>query len=155
MEQSAPVIRSIDNSKPAAVHETMKGFSAPITILIFVLAIALGTGIGYVTAGPSAGGAGGSSPLKAVGLASAPKTAGTKDEKKFPDTAEGTLKKGGIEGEGNFHIERKGGESQNVYVTSSIVDLSLYVGKKVKVMGQTFEGEKAGWLMDVGYIEIL
>jgi hypothetical protein len=29
------------------------------------------------------------------------------------------------------------------------------VGKKVRVYGQTFAGQKAGWLMDVGYIEVL
>lgn len=155
MEQNAPVIRSIDDSKPAQAHEIMKGFSTPVTIVIFILAIALGTGVGYTIAGPSAGGGSALSPAKMIGLNAPEKTAGTKDEKKFPDKAEGTLKAGGIEGEGNFHIERKGGESQNVYLTSSIVDLSEYIGKKVRVYGQTFEAEKAGWLMDVGYIEIL
>jgi hypothetical protein len=75
--------------------------------------------------------------------------------KNFKDQAEGTLKEGGIDGEGNFHLERPGGESQNVYLTSSTVDLSLYVGKKVRVYGQTFAGQKAGWLMDVGLVEVL
>ncbi len=83
------------------------------------------------------------------------KTAGIVDKKTFKDSAEGTLKEGGIDGEGNFHLQRPGGESQNVYLTSTTVDLSLYLGKKVKVWGQTFEGEKAGWLMDVGLVEVL
>ena len=60
-----------------------------------------------------------------------------------------------MEGEGSFHLERPGGTSQNVYLTSSTVDLSEYVGKKVKVYGETFQGEKAGWLMDVGLVEVL
>ena len=64
------------------------------------------------------------------------------------------MREGGIEGEGNFHIERPGGKSQNAYLTSSTVDLSVYVGKKVKVWGQTFSGQTAGWLMDVGLVEI-
>ncbi len=79
---------------------------------------------------------------------------GVKDNKQFPDHAEGTLKKGGVDGEGSHHLERPGGESQNVYLTSSVADLSKFVGKKVKVQGQTQKAQKAGWLMDVGYVEI-
>ena len=82
------------------------------------------------------------------------KAAGVLDKKTFKDNAEGILKEGGVDGEGNFHLERPGGTSQNAYLTSSTVDLSKYVGKKVKVWGQTFQGQKAGWLMDVGLIEI-
>ena len=83
------------------------------------------------------------------------KTAGIADRKTFKDKAEGILRKGGIDGEGNFHLERPGGPSQNVYLTSSVIDLSSYLGKKVRVHGQTFAGQKAGWLMDVGFIEVL
>lgn len=82
-------------------------------------------------------------------------TEGIMDKKKFPDKAEGKLVEGGIDGEGSFHLVRSGGESQNVYLTSSIIDLSKYIGKKVRVWGQTFSGQKAGWLMDVGYVENL
>jgi hypothetical protein len=81
-------------------------------------------------------------------------SAGIVDKKTFKDSVEGILREGGIDGEGNFHIERPGGVSQNAYLTSSTVDLSGYVGKKVKVWGQTFSGQKAGWLMDVGLVEI-
>lgn len=81
-------------------------------------------------------------------------SAGVIDKKTFKDSAEGVLREGGIDGEGNFHLERSGGESQNAYLTSSTVDLSVYIGKKVKVWGQTFSGQKAGWLMDVGLVEI-
>lgn len=83
------------------------------------------------------------------------KTAGVVDKKTFKDSVEGTLREGGIDGEGNFHLERPGGVSQNVYLTSTTVDLSNYIGKKVKVWGQTFQGEKAGWLMDVGSVEMI
>jgi hypothetical protein len=81
-------------------------------------------------------------------------SAGIVDKKTFKDSVEGILREGGIDGEGNFHIERPGGVSQNAYLTSSTVDLSVYIGKKVKVWGQTFSGQKAGWLMDVGLVEI-
>lgn len=81
-------------------------------------------------------------------------SAGIVDKKTFKDSVEGILREGGIDGEGNFHIERPGGITQNAYLTSSTVDLSGYIGKKVKVWGQTFSGQKAGWLMDVGLVEI-
>lgn len=82
-------------------------------------------------------------------------SAGILDKKTFPDSVEGILKEGGIDGEGQFHLERPGGPSQNAYLTSSTVDLSEFVGKKVRVWGQTNKGQKAGWLMDVGYVELL
>ncbi|MCX7881125.1 MAG: hypothetical protein N2482_01265 [Patescibacteria group bacterium] len=83
------------------------------------------------------------------------KAVGIADKKTFRDKAEGILREGGIDGEGNFHLERLGGKSQNVYLTSTTVDLSQYLNKKVRVWGETFQGEKAGWLMDVGLVEIL
>lgn len=82
------------------------------------------------------------------------KTAGIVDKSTFKDSAVGILKEGGVDGEGSYHLERPGGVSQNVYLTSSTVDLSQYIGKKVKVYGQTFQAQKAGWLMDVGLIEV-
>lgn len=81
-------------------------------------------------------------------------SAGIVDKKTFKDSVEGILREGGIDGEGNFHLERPGGVSQNVYLTSTTVDLSNYIGKKVKIWGQTFQAEKAGWLMDVGSVEM-
>lgn len=80
---------------------------------------------------------------------------GSGDLSIFKDTAEGVLLEGGIEGEGQFHLKRPGGEDQFVYLTSSSVDLSLLEGRKIKVWGETFASEKAGWLMDVGRVEVL
>lgn len=79
---------------------------------------------------------------------------GTKDTKLFPDSAEGKLREGGVDGEGTHHLERPGGETQYVYLTSSVIDLGTLEGKTVKVWGKTYAGNKAGWLMDVGYIEV-
>ena len=82
-------------------------------------------------------------------------TFGVMDEDVFSDEAEGEMANGGIDGEGSHHLIREGGESQFVYLTSSVIDLDQFIGKKVKIWGQTFEAEKAGWLMDVGRLEIL
>jgi hypothetical protein len=80
---------------------------------------------------------------------------GSADEKTFRDQAEGVLMAGGIEGEGSHHIERGANKSQWVYITSSVVDLDLLVGHKVTIWGETNQGKKAGWLMDVGRLKVL
>lgn len=83
------------------------------------------------------------------------KEAGLVDEKTFRDPAEGVLEAGGINGEGTHHLVRDGGPSQNAYLTSTVIDLESFVGKKVQVWGETFEARKAGWLMDVGKIKVI
>jgi hypothetical protein len=80
--------------------------------------------------------------------------AGIIDKRTFSDTATGILREGGFEGEGSHNLER-GSEDQTAYLTSSTVDLDMYVGKKVRVWGKTYKGEKVGWLMDVGLVEIV
>jgi hypothetical protein len=79
---------------------------------------------------------------------------GSADEKNFKDSAEGYLEVGGIDGEGSHHLLRAGGISQTVYLTSSVTDLSKFEGMEVKVWGETFKGQKAGWLMDVGRVQV-
>lgn len=80
---------------------------------------------------------------------------GSQDTDAFKDSAEGYLEKGGLEGEGSHRLTRPGGESQTVYLTSSVTDLDTLEGMEVKVWGETFKGQKAGWLMDVGRIEVI
>lgn len=91
----------------------------------------------------------------APGAKSGANVAGIEDTSTFKDTAEGLLEEGGVNGEGQYHLTRSGGVSQNVYLTSTSVDLSLFVGKKVKVWGQTLSARKAGWLMDVGKVQVV
>lgn len=144
------VVRSL-NSK------TKKGdFLVKNSIIIFIVFILLGVGTGFAVAKvkSSTGSSSGDSQLSADDTKKGA-VVGSTDTETFKDMAEGTLKEGGIEDEGTHHLERPGGESQNVYLTSSVVDLSSFEGKKVKVWGKTFEGEKAGWLMDVGRVEVL
>lgn len=129
------------------------GFSLPTFLIGILVVVVTGTVLGFAIA-KIKGGA--TSPATASGAAvKTSKAEGVSDKKTFKDQAEGVLKEGGIDGEGNYHLERTGGVSQNVYLTSTTVDLSQYVGKKVRVHGETFNAQKAGWLMDVGLVEVL
>jgi hypothetical protein len=81
--------------------------------------------------------------------------AGALDPKIKYDNVTGTLKAEGIGNEGTHHLERDGGPSKNVYLTSSVIDLESFVGKKVEVWGETIASKKAGWLMDVAKIQVV
>lgn len=144
-----------ENLTPA-IHEfsenKVEGRGMIKRVLIIALVVALGTLSGYFLSSLSA----------KNGLLTAPgkmiKTdtiIGSTDTKTFRDKAEGVLKKGGIGGEGTHKLERPGGVNQTVYLTSSVIDLDQFIGKKVRVWGETFKGDKAGWLMDVGKVELL
>jgi len=75
----------------------------------------------------------------------------------FSNEAEGTIEKNDKldkYGQGTHRLIRPGGESQTAYLTSTVLDLDQYVGKKVKVFGETFGSSQVGWLMDVGKVEV-
>ncbi len=124
--------------------------------MYFLTVVLLGIGTGYLLAGST------SNPRATTNDPSVEdykvakgQTFGSDDTDSFQDVAEGELEEGGIEGEGAYHLVRPGGESQNVYLTSSDVDLSQLVGRKIKVWGNTQTAQHAGWLMDVGRVEVL
>jgi len=123
-------------------------------IIVFIVIAFLGIGTGFGMAKVSKVTGKQLLPVANVGPSLKGKTYGSDDLKTFKDTAEGTLKEGGVNGEGQYHLVRPGGDSQNVYLTSSLVDLSPFVGRKIKVWGQTQAAQTAGWLMDVGRVEI-
>jgi hypothetical protein len=125
--------------------------------LLIVLGLVLaGTVTGYLLSGRGGGGFGLSSPSQlAPGTSLKGKEFGSKNKEAFPDSAVGVLEAGGIDGEGTHKLIREGGESQTAYLTSSLVNLDDLVGKKVEVWGETFKAQKAGWLMDVGYVKVL
>ena len=52
-------------------------------------------------------------------------------------------------------LNREGGLSQRASLTSSAVDLDLFVGKKVEVKGETNASTKTAWLLDVGSIKVI
>lgn len=139
------LIHDFDSATPS------NKFPLAVFIGLLLIVIVLGGGIGFALSTLQK--TGGSS--SQTSNSPAKETAGIADKKTFKDNAEGILKEGGMDGEGSFHLQRPGGVSQNVYLTSSTVDLSAYVGKKVRVWGQTFEAQKAGWFMDVGLVETL
>lgn len=79
---------------------------------------------------------------------------GMQDVNTFKDSSTGVLQKGGVDGEGSHHLLRPGGVSQTVYLTSSVIDLDEFEGHQITVWGETFKGQRAGWLMDVGRVKV-
>jgi hypothetical protein len=171
LEGTPPLIPSIpEEENKSVVDETpisdnndssMKSPFPKLAIVLSIVAIAAGVATGY--GGFKLKSKSGSllpspSDLQRVaeeGQVKVGDVFGVKDEETFKDSAEGYLEIGGINGEGSHKITRPGGVSQTVYLTSSITDLDQFDGMEVKIWGETFKGQKAGWLMDVGRIEIL
>ncbi len=127
------------------------------TIGIFVIVIILGVGTGFALA---KGGEKTASLVSKTGLpvgsnVEKGETYGSEDTSIYSDDATGVVRKGGVGIDGAFHLERPGGESQTVAMTSSEVDLSQFVGRKVTVWGTTQTAQVAGWLMDVGRVEVI
>ena len=116
-----------------------------------IMIVLAGVGTGWLLSGRAKG----TSESAAPGAKQNQNEAGLADEKTFKDTAEGELEEGGIAGEGTHHLKRDSNTSQYVYLTSTVIDLQSFVGKKVQVWGQTITGKKAGWLMDVGKIKVI
>lgn len=73
----------------------------------------------------------------------------------FKDTATGTIEKGSINGVGTHILNREGGVSQRASLTSSVVDLDLFVDRKVEVKGETNASKQTSWLLDVGSVKVL
>ncbi|MBI4080330.1 MAG: hypothetical protein HY430_01005 [Candidatus Levybacteria bacterium] len=160
MEKKKTIVEEKPEEMPELMHDfgksSNKDSSLPKLLGILLVVALFGVGSGFLLAQsgiktsllPSKDSTTGGSATKG-------KTFGSKDTKTFKDIAEGKLEEGGIDGEGQFHLVRPGGDSQNVYMTSSIVDLSEFKGRKIRVWGETQSAQKAGWLMDVGRVEVL
>lgn len=145
--QEKPLMRKIQNKKN------------PLWIVLASVVVVLaGIGTGWFLSGANASGLNGTPNISTEqkgAMKQSDTEAGIDDSNAFPDTATGILVKGGIDGEGQYHLERTGGPSQNVYLTSTVIDLASFEGKKVEVKGQTLSGKKAGWLMDVGRVKVV
>lgn len=123
-----------------------------IFIAAIVLSVIAGLTTGYVLAQ-----SGNKGNLATGGvLNEKPKTA-QQDTQTFRDFAQGKItkkpepKNPSEYTEGTHLLIRDQGVP--VALTSSVVDLSLYEGKTVKVYGETQKAIKEGWLMDVGKVE--
>jgi hypothetical protein len=135
--------------------ESKKSF--PVNLMLIAIGvIVIGVLFGWLlNSGKLGNKLGGSGSQVVPGAKTGANEAGLADEKAFPDTAQGVLGDGGINGEGTHNLVRDGGPSQTVYLTSTVIDLSSFIGKKVQVWGQTNKGRKTAWLMDVGKIKVI
>jgi hypothetical protein len=144
---------NLSSETPPAPAATGKKLPTKL-IALFAVIVAAGVLSGYGLFSVKGGGVKQLKSSSEAGQAKVGDTFGVEDSQAFTDSAEGEISSGGIDGEGSHHLVREGGESQYVYLTSSIIDLDQFVGKNVKVWGQTFTAQKAGWLMDVGRLEV-
>jgi hypothetical protein len=143
--------------KPVETRSAPAGKKLPLGMILgAAVIIAAGVGSGYFLAQRGGGVAGikSAAEVAQTGI-KVGDVVGSADETVFKDNATGMLDRGGIDGEGSHQLVREGGESQTVYLTSSVVDLEQFVGHKVQVWGETFAAQKAGWLMDVGRVKVL
>ncbi len=162
LAESDNLVQSEQNTlEDHAMEPVTKSKLTPILIIVGIL-LGLGTGFYFaqkrlLIVSDGTGVVAGSTPQELTSATSIKKgdTFGSADEATFRDQAEGILMAGGIEGEGSHHIERGANATQWVYITSSVVDLDLLVGHRVAVWGETNQGKKAGWLMDVGRVKVL
>jgi len=149
-ETASPAVEAAGGKPKMSLN--LKKFKPALPWALLIL-FGVATGYGLSRLNPSAG-----MPRKLKSVEegiTVGSTYGVADEQSFTDSAEGALTAGGIDGEGSHHLVRPGGDSQNVYLTSSIIDLDQFVGRSVKVWGETFQAQKAGWLMDVGRLQVL
>ena len=122
---------------------------------VVVASIVLGLGTGFALAKSNR--ASSTSTPGASSTTTAGKTSST-DNQTFKDFAEGTIQKRSAPKDPSEYVEgthmliRQG--AVPVALTSSVVDLSQYENKKVKVYGETQKAIKEGWLMDVGKVEV-
>lgn len=141
-----PLIHELEGSE-----KTISKKSIVWGLVIIVFGIFSGFVLSNLTTLSSSGGDG----IQIGGTTQSKTVMGSSDSKVFRDSTEGDLEAGGINGEGTHKLIRPGGESQTVYLTSSVLDLNQFEGKKVRVWGETFAAQQAGWFMDVGKIEVL
>ena len=149
-----PLLQSVEAEMESErqEEETMK-FNTHVIIGVYIFVIAMGVLTGYVLSKSSVVSQV-TSTTKNTGVGT-DKSVGSSDSTTFKDTATGVIEKGGLNGEGTHKLIREGGPSQTAYLTSSIVDLDEYIGKKVTIWGQTMTAKKVSWLMDVGKLEPL
>ncbi len=117
-------------------------------ILVLIIAVALGVVTGYIVANKRLTATDSGLPK----IEEAPKSA-QEDQRLCRDFAEGTIEarkpsaKEGDYTEGSHLLIKEG--AYPVALTSSVVDLSQYEGKKVRITGETQKAIKEAWLMDV------
>lgn len=154
--KNEPIVHSI-SVDGASKHQDMTMKNAAVVFVLVILAgVASGYAFSYMSSSKATTSASGENVETLSNGKDVVESAGIADKDTFKDSAEGKLadKEKDDPNEGSYKLIRPGGESQTVFLTSSTVDLSEFIGKEVRVYGETFDSEKVGWLMDVGFIEI-
>ncbi len=121
-----------------------------LLLTVVIASVVLGTLTGYII---SQKGTSLQSPGLSGNTTGLAKSA-TQDTRTFKDFAEGVIKakpRSNDYSEGTHSLQREG--AVPVALTSSVVDLSKYEGKNVKVFGETQKALTEGWLMDVGKVD--
>lgn len=160
---SAQVLPPAGETVPTQISSRTQGktMKLPVVIGVFIVLVAAGIGTGWGVSKLTGSGGGANKEVTAApGTLTADQVVvgqvyGNDDESRFKDVSEGVVAEGGIDGEGTHHLVRPGGASQTVYLTSSVVDLDLFVGHKVQLRGETFSAQKAAWFMDVGSVKVV
>lgn len=123
-----------------------------LLLTVVIASLILGTLTGFILSNKGKSGG-----LTSAGLGAPTARNAQTDTRTFKDFAEGVIKTKpqpadpGDYSEGTHLLQRD--NAVPVALTSSVVDLSKYEGKKVKVFGETQKALKEGWLMDVGKVE--
>lgn len=138
--------KKLDFIKPLTLTSN---FSKILFILVWV-ALVFGATTGYILSQKP-------TVQKTNGITLEQPKAAQQDTKTFRDFAEGTIQaktqpKDPNEYTEGTHILLRTGATP-VALTSSVVDLSQYEGKEVKLYGETQKAVEEGWLMDVGRVE--
>lgn len=160
--QSAPPPTPTQQSVPQTSTSPLKAIPtrnniaklAPVLIIVVLIAAGIFSGLVLSSRSKSSQVASSGSALEEESLPQAQKESFTKT---FRDSAEGTIEKNDKldkYAQGTHKLMRPGGDDQTAFLTSSVLDLDSYVGKKVKVFGETFGSSQVGWLMDVGKVEV-
>lgn len=155
IEPETVVVKPLDDAgtNPPSMLSLFSKKLVLIYIIFVAVGLVVGTGV-YAFQSQGTAKVGG----RRVELVKSDTEEGVKDPSTYKDTATGKLipNDGKITSEGT-HILVRGGSDQNVYLTSSVLDMTKYEGKVIQVWGQTYQGSDSstGWLIDVGRVKIV
>lgn len=140
----------MDEESPQLEHSRSRGITSKVLIAVLVISVIAGAGTGFLMASTGTG-------TNVIPLVEKTPEHAAEDTRTFRDFAEGKISKkpetkGKIDNSEGTHLLMRDGATP-VNLTSSVVDLSQYENKKVKVFGETQKATGAGWFMDVGRVE--
>lgn len=148
-------IGDVLNNNMQKMMNPKKGNSLYLFTFLLVLSLGLGLGTGIVLAKKTATSGDSTVGVQTSKSVQTSTEVGINDDSAFPDSATGILQEGGIRGEGTHHLDRSASHEQDAALSSTIINLDNFVGKKVEVKGQTISSKTSGWLMDVGKVKIV